>query len=330
MSPNATKRVLVTGASGFIGACLSRSLLDRGAEVHVLLRAQSNCWRLEDILCHLVVHEADLLDREPLQKVLNQTRPEIIFHCAIYGGLPSQELPSRIMQTNVLGTLNLLEGLADVDYECLVHMGSSSEYGLKGEAMWEGDSLEPVNVYGVSKAASTLLCQSMARRLGRPIVTLRLFSPFGCFEEPTRLIPSVIRQCLQRVAPQVTDGTAVRDFIFIEDVVDFCLLVGLGRPVRPDVFNVGSGTQHSVREVVEKIVAISGTKVSPKWGALPVRPHEPTMWVADISKAKKLYGWEPKHSLEQGLRLTIEWQRRQLGAKVLDNPLSTCTGGECP
>jgi nucleoside-diphosphate-sugar epimerase len=322
MPPKANKRVLVTGASGFVGACLSRRLLASGAEVHVLLREQSNRWRLEEVLRRLVVHQVDLLDRELLQRVLVKVRPEIIFHCAIYGGLPSQELTSRIMQTNVLGTLNLLEGLMDVDYECLIHMGSSSEYGLKGRAMRENDPLEPVSVYGVSKAASTLLCQSMARRFGRPIVTLRLFSPFGCFEEPSRLIPSVIRQSLQGVAPQVTDGTAVRDFTFIEDAVDLSLLVGMARPVRPEVFNVGTGTQHSVREVVEKIVALIGSQVAPRWGSVPARGLEPQVWQADISKVHRAFGWSPRFTLEEGLRQTIEWQARRLATEAVGDLLA--------
>ncbi len=309
MSTYKSKRVLVTGATGFVGSSLARRVADAGAEVHILTREGSNRWRLQDLPDSVVDHRVDLAEENRLRRIARELRPEIIFHCAAYGGYAFQRNTRQILETNVLGTAHLLEALRPIEFECLVHLGSSSEYGHKTHPMFEEDVLEPMSTYGISKAASTLLCQASARITGRGLVTLRLFSVFGYYEEPSRMVPYVIDCCLWGVDPILTSGVQVRDFVFIEDVLDLCLVVGLTRPVRPEIVNVGSGRQHTVRQAVEKIVALSHAQVTPRWGVLPTRPLELEMWVADTSKAKRLYGWTPKHSLDEGLRLTLEWQR---------------------
>jgi nucleoside-diphosphate-sugar epimerase len=266
-------------------------------------------------------HHADLLDIEKLRSVVEEIRPDIIFHCAAHGGYPFQRDSDHIIHTNFRGTLNLLDALRDIDFQCLVHTGSSSEYGHKSHPMSEDDLLEPLSVYGVSKAASTLLCRAVARTQQRPIVTLRLFSVYGHFEEPSRLIPYTIDTCLRGVNPELTDGTPVRDFVFVEDVVDLCVMAGLHRPVYPEIFNVGSGIQRTVREVVDTIIALTGSRVTARWGALSRRPFEPTTWVAEVSRAKQVFGWSPRYDLAAGLGSTIDWQRERLC--VTHNQLDT-------
>lgn len=314
VSAYSKKRVLITGAAGFVGACLTRRLVNLGAEVHILTRSQSNRWRLEDLSDRLWDHHADLLNIGTLRSVVKVIRPEIIFHCAAHGGYPFQQDGEQIILTNFWGTFNLLEALRDIDFECLIHTGSSSEYGHKSRPMSEEDVLEPLSPYGVSKAASTLLCQSVARIQQRPIVTLRLFSPYGHFEEPSRLIPCTIDHCLRGTNPELTDGSPVRDFVFVEDVIDLCVLAGLHRPVYPEIFNVGSGIQRSVRDVVETTIALTGSRVEARWGVSPRRSFEPTIWVADVSKAKRVFGWSPRYDLAAGLGLTIDWQRERMYA----------------
>ena len=321
MSAYSRKRVLITGAAGFVGARLTRRLVNLGAEVHILTRKRSNRWRLEGLCDRVCDHSTDLLDIEKLRLVVKEIRPEIIFHCAAHGGYPFQQDSEQIILTNFRGTFNLLDSLKDVDFQCLVHTGSSSEYGHKSHPMSEDDVLEPLSAYGVSKAASTLLCRAVARAEKRPIVTLRLFSVYGYFEEPSRLIPHTIDTCLRGINPELTDGTPVRDFVFVEDVVDLCLLVGLRRPVYPEIFNVGSGIQRTVREVVDTIIALMGSRVEARWGTLSRRPFEPTTWVAEVSKAKQVFGWSPRYDLDAGLGLTIDWQRERLC--VTHNQLGT-------
>jgi len=298
---------LITGATGFIGANLARRLIKEGAEVHILTRKQSNRWRLQDILQKVHEHRVDLRDYERLCKVVQDIRPKFIFHCATYGGYPFQEEENKIIETNILGTINLLRALSDIDYRCFVNTGSSSEYGIKSKPMLEKDLLEPVNTYGASKAAATLFCQALATREKRPIVTLRLFSPYGPYEEPTRLIPAVIISCLRNENPRLSSPHGMRDFNFVEDIVDAYLKVIETPNIAGEIFNIGCGEQHSVGEVVDTIIKLSGRKVKPIWGNVSPRPNEPSIWQADISKAKELLGWHPRYGLREGLSKTIEW-----------------------
>ena len=189
------KRVLLTGAAGFVGAVLARRLLREGHQIHVLLKSSSNTWRI-DGLEDLRRHEVDLRDEERLRALAETVRPEVIFHLAAHGAYSYQTDPDGIIQTNFLGTWNLLKATARVDYEVFVNAGSSSEYGFKDFAMRETDLLEPNSYYAVAKCAQTLVCQHFAHAERRPVNTLRLFSAFGPYEEPTRLIPTIVTRCL--------------------------------------------------------------------------------------------------------------------------------------
>ena len=301
------KKVLITGSTGFIGANLVRRLLKVGAEVCILTRTTSNKWRINDVLKDVNEYCVDLLDYEKLESTILDIAPEIIFHTAIYGGYPFQKDIKKIIESNFIATVNLVNACKKVDFELFVNTGSSSEYGIKSKPMREEDMLEPVDDYGVSKAAATLYCQAVARREKMPVVTLRLLSPYGYYEEPTRLIPSVVISCLKGRNPEVSSPNSVRDFIFIEDVIDAYIKVIETSDISGEILNIGCGKQHSVEEVVNKIVELTGNNVRPEWGSVPKRATEPNIWQADITKAKDVLKWEPKYSLEEGLAKTVKW-----------------------
>ncbi len=310
------KRILITGATGFIGANLVHRFLNTGAEIHIFTRPTSNKWRIRNILNDVNEHSVDLLNYDKLKTVISSIKPHIIFHTAIYGGYAFQNDTNKILETNFMGTVNLINACTKIEFELFVNTGSSSEYGVKSKPMRESDLLCPINDYGVSKAAATLYCQSVARKEKREIVTLRLFSPYGYYEEPTRLIPSVIKSCLLGENPKLTSPDSVRDFNFVEDVIDAYMQV-LGIPdISGEIFNIACGEQHSVDEVVNLIIKLTGNKVIPQWGNLSNPRTEPSMWVADISKAKKTLNWQPRYSLEEGLKKTVNWFEKNIGDSV--------------
>jgi nucleoside-diphosphate-sugar epimerase len=178
---------------------------------------------------------------------------------------------------------------------------------MKNSPMKESDLLAPVTEYGVSKAAATLYCQTYAVSEKIPVITLRLFSPFGPYEKKSRLIPSVILDALQKISPKISSRQFVRDFIFMDDVLDaYDAALNLKNP-SGKIFNIGSGTQYSVGEVVDMIISLLGNEVSYDVGIPQAWKNEPAIWQADIEKAKSELGWEPKYSLEQGLLATINW-----------------------
>ena len=296
------KKVLVTGAYGFIGSNLARRLIRNGCDVHVISRKETNRWRVHNL--DFQDHTCDLRDSAQVDILVKEIRPDTVYHLAAYGCYPTfQQDLNTIVQTNIMGALNLFSALSKTNYEVLINTGSSSEYGLKSRLMSENDLLEPTNAYGVSKAAITLLCKV----LGRSIVTIRPFSVYGYYEEPTRLIPYVITSCLRSKELKLTKGKQTRDFIFIEDIVDAYIKAGTTPKARGEILNIGSGTQHTVEETVLKIVQLCNKDVGMDWGALTYREGEANCWVADITKAKRVLDWEPKYTLEQGLGKTVKW-----------------------
>jgi nucleoside-diphosphate-sugar epimerase len=297
--------ILVTGATGFVGGALVRRLSAAGHEVHILVRSNANRQRLAG-LSGIVEHEADLRDRERIEQVVRSIRPRIVCHCAVYGGFSAQNDTMTIFETNLTGTINLLRASERAGMERFVSTGSSSEYGFKSAPMREDDLPEPRGDYGVAKCAATLHCRSEATLKGLPVVILRLFSPYGPWDDPRRFIPSAIGTFLRGESPVLATPRAVRDYLYIDDVLDLYQLV-MELPVPPgEIINGGSGCQVSVAEVAERLQRLTGGRAPRTETFAPQRP-EPDEWVADISKARRLLGWAPRVDLDEGLSRTIAW-----------------------
>ena len=305
------KRVLLTGAGGFVGAVLARRLLSDGHEVHVLLKSATTRWRLADVQEDLRLHEVDLQDEEGVRRAADAVRPEVVYHLAAHGAYPFQTDPDGIIATNILGTWNLVKALAKTDYEVFVNTGSSSEYGFKDFAMRETDLLEPNSYYAVAKCAQTLLCQHVARTEKKPITTFRLFSAYGPFEEPSRLVPTLIQRCLRGQDLSLVPPETARDFVYVDDVVDAYLKTSELSKLRGDIINIGTGVQSTIRDVVEAIVQHTGARVECKWGAMQPRIWDSSTWVSDCTKAKTLLGWRARTSLNDGLGRTVAFVRSQ-------------------
>ncbi|TMD14555.1 MAG: NAD-dependent epimerase/dehydratase family protein [Chloroflexi bacterium] len=312
MSP---KRILLTGAAGFVGAVLGRRLLEAGHEVHVILRGGSASWRLADVVHDLRIHHADLTDEARVQALVGTIRPEVIYHLATHGAYPFQTNADGIIQTNILGTWNLLKASARVDYEVFVNTGSSSEYGFKEYAMRETDLLEPNSYYAVAKGAQTLLCQHVAKAEQRPITTFRLFSVYGPFEEPSRLIPTLVRLCLEGRNLTLVDPETARDFVYIDDVVDAYLRIDKLAGLCGEVMNVGTGVQRTLAQVVDAVLRETGAQVQCDWGAMPARIWDSKTWVADCTKSRRLLGWHSTTSFGDGIARTVDWMRQRRDAR---------------
>ena len=307
MSSLSGEKVFITGATGFIGSNLTRRSLERGGEVFINIRKTSDTWRIRDILNEVNVIPIDITEYKKLKDSLKEIRPNIVFHTATYGGNAEQKNTEKIIKTNVIGTVNLVRSCRDIDLNLFVNTGSSSEYGIKDSAMTESCLLEPVTEYGVSKAAATLYCQTITCTEKLPVVTLRLFSPYGRYEQKSRLVPSLILAALQKINPRIASRQFVRDFIFVEDVLDAYEAVITLKNASGKIFNIGSGQQHSVGEVGDMIVGLLGNEVTCEVGIPQAWKNEPTFWQADIQRAKSELDWEPKYSLGNGLAATIDW-----------------------
>jgi UDP-glucose 4-epimerase len=282
-----------------------RRLMERGYAVEALVHPASERWRLDGL--DLPIHAVDLASSEAVDRLVETRRPAYVVHLAAHGAYHWQEEVEAIVGTNVLGSYHLFRAAARGAVRLVVNVGSSSEYGYRDRAMREEDRIEPNSVYAVAKAAQTHLCRLVAMETGCPAVTFRLFSVYGPWEEPRRLVPTAIRRAragepLDMVAPDTA-----RDFVYVEDVLDaltdFERLAGCSG----DVFNLGSGTQTTMRELVAALETALGRKVEVRWGTLPARRWDATRWQADVSKAWRRLGWAPGHGLVEGLAATARW-----------------------
>lgn len=304
--------ILITGATGFVGSCLMRSLVQDGYDVHIFSRKDSNKWRIDDLLKDVADYSVDLRDLVSVEQTVDNIKPSVIFHLATYGGFASQNNIAEIVDSNLMGTINLVNACAKVGFECFVNTGSSSEYGTKHEPMKEHDLLEPVGTYGVSKAATTLYCRSVAIEKNLPIITHRLFSPYGPWDDPKRLIPYLISSFLRGKNPNLSVPTSVRDFVYIDDVIEAYMKIANKPSNKSLIYNIGSGEQYTIGQIVELLADITGHNVTPTWRAVNKQRPEPEVWLADIDNAKRYLDWSPKTTLRSGLEKTVDWFRTNL------------------
>lgn len=301
---------LVTGAAGFVGANLVRRLVNDGAEVHALTRPGSDLWRLDETRDHIENHRVDLLDDSALRAVVRATRPERIFHLAAHGAYSSQNESLRIVQTNVLGTVHLVQACMEIGFESFVNAGTSSEYGFKDHPPLEDESLEPASTYASSKAAATLWCRRIARDKDLPIHTLRLYSAFGPYEEPTRLVPTLAVKGLAGGLPPLVSPKSAHDFIYIDDVIDAFVLTAQSTELAPgSIFNIGSERQLSLEEVVAICRRILSIDDEPRWDSMAARQWDTHTWVSNTASAQSELNWKARVPFEQGLKRFVDWLR---------------------
>ena len=306
------KQTVLTGGTGFVGANLARRLLREGHTVHLFVRPEHSHWRLQEISKEIQLHLVDLSDFEAILKKLASIKPEWIFHLAAHGAYSWQKEVQNIFQTNLIATVNLLEAALQVGFEAFIHTGTSSEYGFKEIAPLETEWLEPNSHYACAKASATQYCRYSAQVHNAHIITLRLYSTFGPYEDPKRLMPNLIRHGLRGELPPLVDPSIARDYIYVEDVCEACIIAAT-TPSKSfgAVFNLGTGVQTTLYEVVEMARKVMPILIEPKWGSMPSRSWDTSVWVANNHKIQQELSWSARYNFEQGFRLMVEWQKNQ-------------------
>ncbi|MBI4094788.1 MAG: NAD-dependent epimerase/dehydratase family protein, partial [Candidatus Liptonbacteria bacterium] len=310
MALSKTTHFLITGATGFVGANMAHRLAREGYKhIHILARGAFGNWRIRGIEKKLHIHRADIAAANAVRKAVNSAKPDIIFHFAnigIYGGKESPD--EAYMRVNFFGLVNLLEALARVPYKLFVNTGSSSEYGTKRRAMSEGDVCSPESMYGVTKLMATEYASFSAKTQKKPIITLRLFSPFGPFDDHRRLVSQAIVRLMRGKELRLGNPRAVRDYIHVDDIVDLYLEAARRAREMPQggVFNVGRGREVAAGDVVEKITHVLAPEKRLKWGTYRSHGIESAVWRADMRKTFRQFIWRPRVDIEKGIQETIE------------------------
>jgi nucleoside-diphosphate-sugar epimerase len=302
------KRVVVTGGTGFVGANLARRLLAEGHELTLFVRPEYRSWRIEEIQSHVRLHETDLGNKEKLAKAVREARPEWVFHMATHGAYPLQSNLQQMVQTNILGTINLVETCLETGFEVFINTGSSSEYGFQDHPPKETEELEPNSHYAITKASASMYCRFTAKMADVRLLTLRLYSVFGPYEEPSRLLPTLIIHGKRGRLPPLVNPDVARDFVYVDDVVEaYCLAANSTTDEPGAVYNVGTGVQTSLRDVVDVARRVMAIEEEPQWGTMPDRRWDTNTWVSDNSKLSTELGWRPRLTFESGFLELVRW-----------------------
>lgn len=320
------KRILVTGATGMVGANLVRQLLTDGAQVHGLLRSQSPLWRIRDIAQDLELHKGDLRDAESVRNIVSSARPEIIFHLATSRAAATPAERIETLRTNVEGTQNLLEATASLDYERFVLAGSSLAAGTHDGPVDEQSPPRPSTFFGAAKAAGTILAQQFARSGGKRLAVLRLYSVYGYWESAHRLIPTAILAAISRRPISLTTPGFRRDLVFVDDVVEaLCLAAGPVQLEPGELLHIGTGVQSANEDTVRAIEQACGRRITVSATDYPPRDSDTTNWVCNPAKAETMLGWRARHSLAQGIGKTVQWMIANRAAYPSDKALASVT-----
>ena len=295
------KKVLITGASGFIGSHLSQRLCNNGYEVHAVSRIR----RSSGMSC-LHWWQSDLEDLAIVRDLVATIKPEVIFHLAgQVTAAPSLELVSPTFRSLLVSTVNLLTAATEVGCHRIVLIGSLTEPGHTDAA--------PGSPYAAAKWASSVYGRMFHALYRTPVVIARTFMTYGPGQDMSKLIPYVTLSLLGGEAPKLSSGRWEVDWIYIDDVVDGLLRAAQAHDVEGCTIDLGSGILVPIYTIVQQLIKFVGSQVEPLFGALPDRPLE-EIRIADTVYAYTKLGWKPITSLEKGLELTVEWYKRQLQA----------------
>lgn len=287
--------ILVTGASGFLGAHVAARLTREGNQVLGLSRRGPD--------------GVDLRDPAAVRKIFDHFRFREVYHFAAYGVRNDQTDPSELVGVSTLAAVNLARAALDFGVERFLYMGTAFEYAPCDMPVGESARIEPVNLYGAAKAAASLLLNFFYRTEALPLITLRAFAVYGPGELPPKLIPFVCSEALKDQPIRLTAGTQVRDYLYVDDLVDG-VMAAREHAAPGSVYNLGGGPENAMplRSVVEAVVEAAGRPLSLcRFGAVVPKRQEPATLIADISRAKADLGWSPRTSLAEGIARTVEW-----------------------
>ena len=300
--------ILVLGASGFVGANLLRMLLRHRQDV-VGTTSRSPAWRLEDVPA-ANIREVDILVDLNVDQLLDDVRPRTVFNCIAYGAYSFETDGDLILRTNVMSTHALVRRLAARNIAAYVHAGSSSEYGDNAAGPEEHEFLAVNSDYAVSKAACAHLLHYYGKKRGFPCANLRLYSVYGPLEDPSRLMPNIVRHGVEGRLPPLVDPSIARDFVYVDDVCEAFVMTALALRAATfgDSFNIGTGTQTTIGELADLACDVYGISGSPSF-EMPARKWDVGSWFANGSRAHEALGWQSHTSLRDGLERMTEWYR---------------------
>ena len=307
--------ILVTGGAGFIGSHLVQRLLGEGETVAILddfnpFYDPAIKWKnIESVRQDIAVHQVDLRNGAGVRDLFHRHKFEAIIHLAARAGVrPSIAQPQLYYDTNVAGTLHLLEAARLTGVQCVVFASSSSVYGICRQVPFSESFhvTQTISPYAATKIAGEFLCSTYSHLYGMRIVALRYFTVYGARQRPDLAIHQFTRRIYDGLPiDQFGDGTTRRDYTYIDDIIDGTMAALRYQGANFDIFNLGESQTIQLKDLISGIEEALGKKA--KINPLPEQPGDVPLTCADISKARTLLGYNPKTPLAAGLPKFVEW-----------------------
>jgi dTDP-glucose 4,6-dehydratase len=312
------KRVLVTGAGGFIGSHLTERLAELGADIRALVHYNAlGTWGWLDhssVRDQINVIAGDVCDRDSLRQAMQGK--EIVFHLAALIGIPySYHAPVSYLRTNIEGTLNVLQCARELSVERVIHTSTSEVYGTAQYVpIDEAHSLQGQSPYSASKIGADKLVESFHLSFDVPVVTVRPFNTFGPRQSARAVLPTIIAQCLSGEKIRLGSLHPTRDMNYVSNTVDGFVLAASTPSAIGQTFNLGSGSEISIGDLAQLVARLIGKPIQVESQTERMRPSgsEVERLLANNTLARNILGWEPKVTLEDGLQRTIDWAQQHL------------------
>ncbi|MFQ5853124.1 MAG: GDP-mannose 4,6-dehydratase [Candidatus Binatia bacterium] len=316
------KRILITGAGGFVGSHLTERLVGLGNEVMCFIRynSRSDTGLLEllpsSIRREIRIIAGDLRDADAIRGAVQGK--DVVFHLGALVGIPySYVHPREVVATNLLGTLNILTAAREAGTEKVVHTSTSEVYGTAQYVpMDEEHPLQGQSPYSASKIGADKLAESFFLTYELPVTTIRPFNIYGPRQSARAVIPTIISQVLTKREVSVGAVTPTRDFTYVTDIVEAFTRIAESPEATGKVINIGSNFEISIAELATTIAKLVGKDIELVQDEKRLRPSrsEVGRLCADNTLAKEVLGWEPTVPLEEGLRMTIAWMSEHMEA----------------
>jgi len=316
-----SKKILITGGLGFVGINFASTLLSWGINPviadYYLIDQITNLASIPFDIRNVDYHSFDLSNESSTLNLISETSPDYVIHLAGMTDLKKDfETAYSSVEINIKGTLYLLKGIKLASVSRFVFISTSDIYGDCKPPFKENQMVFPASPYSVSKASVEMYCKMFNKVFNLPIVILRAFNLFGKYQKSNRVIPYIIQNLLQDQEVLLTKGEQKREFNYVDNLIDAIILSLNSSVTGGEIINIGSGNSISIRDIALKIGHRLNNVDKLKFGAIPYRPNEIWDMYCDNSRAKELLHWEPRINLDNGLDLTIEWNKKNCGNKM--------------
>ncbi len=304
-------KVLVTGANGFIGSHVLEALIkENGWEIAITLRPESDISRIRNMLEESNRIKAYVLGEQSLDSIISSFKPDLVVNFAVY--YEKKDLYSNIdqmVETNISFSSKILDSMSRNGGRFFVNTGTYTEFLMDKQILATESNVHPANLYSATKAAFENILKYYTENYNITAVTLNLSTTYGPKDKPNNLIPYLVNCSLENRDANVSAGEQILDFVYVKDVAEAyvkAMRYLLGTHKNYDVFSIGSGSPHNLKEIAE-IISGFGGNLRINWGAIPYSLQETFFFKSDITHARNVLRWWPKYTLSEGLRETFEY-----------------------